>query len=402
MNNSQLLKRTNDFRKLAEEPYSKVLGEYLLSYILSLIPHRFKREEFSSYIQTNQTMFSQMKGNIAWQNKNAKGELQGIDRNGNYILLSKQSNPPKEYEATSMSLLKGVGAIPTLYLYTLKEHEYKPKDRDYPKQLGHYSFIMQAFLGMFPWLKRESNEEYKNSILEFVETNKSNIDRLRKHFDYEPTYIDAGSSGATFAVGKNRILKLFKDHSEYQAALASMGRVFTGHGMGKTEAYIDDAGIFGTFYDNVVYYYTQERMIPLRGLFADDLDAGGYMKQILKNIQQLFLKNRIILDRLRKMVNHPRVLDAIRMVANRMTEKVKQTNGKKITYVGNLMNERVGIREDWLVVLIEEMITKYITNRTDLHFGNVGISNRGGGTLIYFDAAFQEKEDRQREDMIAV
>src|SRR5271166_5651883 len=225
MDFSFLLKQSNDFKKLAEEPYSKIFGDDLLSYIISLItPGKFKREELSTYIQTNRTMLNEMKGAIAWQGKNSKGEFHGVDRNGNYILLTKQSTPPKEYETRSMSLLKGVGAIPTLYLYTMKEHEFKPKDRDYPKELGHYSFIMQAFLEMFPWLKNESNAEYKNNIFEFVETNRANIDRLRKQFDYEPTYISSGSSGSTFHVGTRRILKLFKDHSEYQAALAAMGR----------------------------------------------------------------------------------------------------------------------------------------------------------------------------------
>jgi hypothetical protein len=401
MDFTYLLKTANDFRKLAEEPYSKIFGDDLLSYILSAItPGRFKREEFSSYIQTNRTMLNQMKGAIAWKGKNEKGELQGIDRNNNFILLSKQPNPPKDYDTRSMSLLKGVGAIPTLYLYTMKEHEYKPKDIDYPKELGHYSFIMQAFLEMFPWLKTESNTEYKNNILEFVETNKAKIDRLRRQFDYEPTYMSSGSSGSTFAVGQHRILKLFKDHSEYQAAQAAMGRVFKGHGMGKTEAYIDDAGMLGTFYDNIVYYYIQERMVALNALFADDMDTGGYMGEILWDIKELFQKNKPILERLRKMVNHPRALDAVRMIANRMADKVKSTSGQKIEHIGNAMNERVGIRKDWLNVLIEDMITKYITGRTDLHAGNLGISNRGGGSVIYFDSAF--REGKNRSDMINV
>jgi hypothetical protein len=402
MDFTYLLKQSNNFAKLADEPYSKVFGDTLLSYILSLIiPGKFKREELSSYIQMNRTILNELKGDISWSGKNGKGELQGMDRGGNFILLSKQPIPPKDYETKSMSLLKGVGAIPTLYLYTLTEEEYKPKNMDYPKELGHYSFIMQAFLQMFDWLSHESNVEYKNNIFEFVETNKAKIDRLRRSFDYEPTYIAAGSSGATFSVGQHRILKLFKDHSEYQAALAAMGRIFKGHGMGKTEAYIDDVGILGTFYENPVYYYTQEKMIPLRALFINDGDANNYMESILWDIKILFKNNKYILQRLRKMVNHPRILDAVRMIAKRFAASIESSEDEwKVSDVSKSINKHVNIRKDWLNILIEDMIVKYITNRTDLHSGNIGISNRGGGSLIYFDSAY--KEDERKNDMIRI
>ncbi len=405
MNLTRLLNTAIDFRKLAEEQYSKIFGDNLLTFILSLVAGRFKREDLSSYIQTNKTMLTQMKGSIAWRGKNERDGLYGVDRNNNYVLLTKHNSPPKEYRTKSSSILKGVGAIPNLYLFVMEEDEWK-KTREYPKELGHYSFIMQAFIQMFPWLKTESQQEYTSNVFDFVKTNKNNIDRLRRRFGYEPTFVSAGADGAVFAIGKDRILKLFKDHSAYQTALSAVGRVFKGHETGKTEAYIDDIGILGTFYENTVYYYTQEKMVPLKHLFLDDLDANEYIAEILANVKDYFYQNKTILERLRKMVNHPRTSDAVRMIASRIAERVKKDRKREIMYVNHAMRSRIDVRNDWLKILIEDMIVKYITNRTDLHAGNIGISNRSGGTLIYFDSAFEEPTEPPEEgleyDMIRV
>ena len=80
MNFSYLFKKSNDFRKKAEptkfqfsEPPSSILGEKLLSYILSIIPQgSFKPEELDSFIRTNRTILSHIKSNVEWQGYNTK------------------------------------------------------------------------------------------------------------------------------------------------------------------------------------------------------------------------------------------------------------------------------------------------------------------------------------------
>lgn len=399
MNPSQLLKKSNDFRCLAQTPQgfdvplAQVFDDQLLTFIATSATGKFKREELNSYIRTNKTMLEHMKRNITWKGKSERDGLYGIDRSGNYALLTKHTNPPKEYKTKSASILKGISPIPTLYLFVMEEEEFEP--RAYPKELGHYSFIMQAFIQMFPALKSESKEQFTSNIFEFVETNKTAIDKLRRRFTHEPTYINAGSDGAVFIIGPDRILKLFKDASAYRAAVDAMGRVFKGHQTGKTEAYVDDAGMLGTFYDSPVYYYVQERMETLTDLFADDLDAGGYMGEILKEVKDEFYRNKPILERLRKLVNHPRMPEATKTIATRIAGRVKRYIADRIKYVEAVLGDRV--RQDWFERLVEEMVVKYATGRTDLHMGNIGLT--GNGLMRYFDPAFMEPTEPPGEGL---
>jgi hypothetical protein len=44
------------------------------------------------------------------------------------------------------------------------------------------------------------------------------------------------------------------------------------------------------------------------------------------------------------------------------------------------------LKDNWLRLYIEEIIVKYLTSRTDLHLGNLGITN--SGELRYFDPSY--------------
>jgi len=44
------------------------------------------------------------------------------------------------------------------------------------------------------------------------------------------------------------------------------------------------------------------------------------------------------------------------------------------------------LKDNWLELYIEEVIMKYLTGRTDLHMGNIGVT--GYGELRYYDPAY--------------
>jgi len=154
MDFNYLLKKTNDFRKLANEPAkpsfdikpSILFSDTLLSFIISFVQGKFSVKDLNSYMHTNKTMLEQIKRSITWRGKSDRDGLYGQDINGNYILLSKKTNPPKEYVIKSSSILKGVGSIPSLYMYVMIEPDFNP--REYPKQLItfiiSFSFIIKV------------------------------------------------------------------------------------------------------------------------------------------------------------------------------------------------------------------------------------------------------------------
>lgn len=49
------------------------------------------------------------------------------------------------------------------------------------------------------------------------------------------------------------------------------------------------------------------------------------------------------------------------------------------------LSNTLPLRKNWLRTLIEEIAVKYLTQRGDLHLGNIGITNYGD--FRYFDSA---------------
>ena len=90
---------------------------------------------------------------------------------------------------------------------------------------------------------------------------------------------------------------------------------------------------------------------------------------------------------LKPLVNNPEhsgeIKDKVRRGAAEMARRIRN-------YLGNTAFDYIesaeDLRSDWLESLAEEFIMKYLTGRTDLHAGNIGLTQYGN--FRYFDPAY--------------
>ena len=311
-----------------------------------------------------------------------------VNNTENYTLITKHNKPPKEYRASSEALLKGVGIIPTLRFFILTEKEDEEENLEYPKELGHYSFILQAFRIMFGEEGVLDESDIRETI-HFVKQNKNKIDKLLSRCSILPTYLSAGGDGVVYTIGADRILKIFREEYAYEQALEAMNRVFKGHQLGAIESYIDDAGELGYWNGMPIYYYIQEKMQPVEHLLNEtlNLDDLGYFQELLDGILGVMDVNLPVILGLKKMKDSPDLWNAIRAISKRIKDKVENDFPNHIVRIEELLIDK--INKNWLNELIEQMIANYMLGRTDLHAGNIGISQTTG-KLIFFDAAFRK------------
>lgn len=339
-------------------------------------------------------MLNELKNSVIWQGANQVG-LYGISKvkKDRFVVLTPQSKPLAGYIVKSRSILKGSPPFPTLYLFAMEEEE---EAVEFPQQTTGYEFAAEAIIEIFH-LRADSvhSSIWMQDIVEYIKTNKSALDKLRSRFNTMPRRVGAGSDGVVFSIGMDRVLKLFRDPSAYRAAVAAMHRVFKGHSMGAHEVLIDDVGQLGTFDSLPVYYYIMEKVIPADNALS--FDGLNELQAVLVSIKEHLLKHRGEIERLRAIRRHVgNAMAYIGLAAQNISKSVRQTAHSSVAFIDNELGEH--LRKDWLEKLVEEMLVKYMTNRTDLATRNIGWTN---GKFMIYDAAFMETGSG-REDMIAI
>jgi len=378
------------FYKMAEETLDILPGN-LYKFVMYKTQGKITPEVADNFVVANKTTLSKLKF-VDWSGNFEKNgsKLFGEDGDGERYMISTESTPPKNSHVKQSYILQGKHPIPTFYIFRYE----RGSDVEFPKELGHYLFLMPALCDMFdvayPYYFQDP--DHMNDFVEFVQKNKAKIDSIRSRFQHEPKPLGSGSDGFVFAIGKDRILKIFKQQFSYQAAKESANRIWKQHGIAGTEAYIDDIGQIGNFGEHPVYYYIQERMETVFNFLKNDVDFNGnrrdrkmsqitdFMKDIAKTI-----KNDPNYPAIYRNKNNPRIGNAIRSLAERVYNRIVYFVNEEITddFAGKL-------QPDWMLKLIEEMAGKLITDRMDLRSYNVGIT--GNGYLRFFDPAFDPKE----------
>lgn len=284
------------------------------------------------------------------------------------------------------SLLQGHKKIPNLYFYLVRSlrnyNLYDTLDKSYFK----YFFLIQA--SPFNTLNLSNDTASQKALNNFFKENKSTLDKMLSLSTVSvPKYLGAGADGTAFDIGNNFVLKIFLSNTAYQQAKSAMERLHSNPDLAKTEAMIYDVGVLD--FENIkIYYYIIEKMKTALDLPADEVNS---IAKIIHKVVLFIHSNKDKWKDLRKSVTDKSQLDFLKKeISNSVNNVVDSINSSLSKDIENL-NSKLELKPTWLPSLVEEIIIKYLTGRTDLHMGNLGITNYG--ELRYFDPSFSQYAD---------
>lgn len=309
-----------------------------------------------------------------------------------FIALNSQP-PSNNFEASSVSILRASGSIPPLWLQVGKYiRGFDPQNVLEPG-LAHEEWLVH---GLKVLMYRATPEQIKN----FLKDNKKTIDRIRKSFyTSNPKYLGGGADGATFDIGEGRVLKLFRDETSYEKALEAFHRLHGKHPTAKTEAMIYDVGILGDFLkypddpDSSVpiYYYIMEKMRTLMSFYKDWYNIP-LAKILSATAEDIYRNKETKWNKLKNLFDDPSKGRLIRQIVRDEARKlaVHMRHKPELRKAIEQMKQDVpSLKENWLELYIEEVMIKYLTGRTDLHMGNIGVT--GYGELRYYDPTYGKR-----------
>ena len=288
----------------------------------------------------------------------------------------------REFKPVFNVALKGVGKVPTLYIYSIRYLE-KSLHGDLlqsSKLFATYSFFIDSIKG---WIDQTKLEK-------FISEKKSVLDYLLGQCAKPPVFLGQGTEGSVFDIGGQRVLKILANNTyAYQKALESIDRLHTSHRLGKTEAMIYDAGIVGEFDRNTYYYILMEKMQPVSNFPNERRKLRSVMTKISDVID-----TEPVFKKLRDVVKgdtpySEKTIDKfIKRFIPQMVAKIDKLYSE---YYLKELGENLNLSDKWLERIIEELIVKYITGRTDLHLGNLGITK--SRELRYFDPTYKPSDE---------
>lgn len=290
----------------------------------------------------------------------------------------------------SITRLAPYKEIPALFLYKYSM-EFFVEEKRWTKLLSHYNFITEAIKKLFYSISLKDIEE-------FILTNQPIINSIIKNFfqTSRPKLLGVGSDGVAFDVGGGFVLKIFLDHVAYQKAQEAIERLHKHPAIAKTEAMIYDVGILGSIAETTIYYYVIEKMTPIDSLpniGAFMIDFRIVSSEIKNRLQDDWMDKwrpvkRGLADEKYSTKELESISRRIKEEAERMSLRIKNVPALK-GVIKNIENN-VELKPSWIADLIEEMMMKYLTGRSDLHLGNLGLGRHGN--LRYFDPAFSDWE----------
>jgi hypothetical protein len=341
-----------------------------------------------------------------------------------YILSLSPLEDSESQTIVYSEMIPAYKSIPTIFFHKTKNISSLSK---LDPISSHNIFVVQALQKVVGLNPRDEIE--RNDISSFIKENIDTINKIRSFFQKAPEKIGSGADGMVFSISDFAILKIFKNEGAFQAAQQAMERINKNPEIAKTEAKIYDAGILGecklTYRPSkMLYYYIMEKMTPMESILNYDAQAfdffhfiGNITENLLNTVsntktfplhhcQQLLAegKDKELKEQLSGYVKS--MEDDLRS-RHSTSQKIKKLEDKYVSpfqlsidtskqqsplsplikEVGKKGQQPFHLRSSWLSSLIEEIMLKVITNRTDLHMGNIGIT--GYGDLRYFDPAFQ-------------
>jgi hypothetical protein len=348
-------------------------------------------EEIMAWVEKNKPILQTISGGD-WRTLNAGNNiyLRTFDRYDDdgesiYVFIGKTSQPPAGIDVSEAALLQSDGQIPTLWFYRGQKKKQNLAEQTSP-ELAHEDWLMTALSSLFG---RGKYGAFLQEVGEFVKENRTKIDKIRRHFEVSnPTVLGQGADGVAFAISSHLVLKIFRNKNAFNHAVMAMDRLHKNPELAKTEAMIYDAGELGTFENQIVYYYVIEKMVPLSNM---DSNVYSSLETLIDQMRSTILNDRgSHWRKFKEYVGNPdkhsELKQEIKNGAQRLVHDMKRHYGRHITKIEDNLQDK--LKSNWLESLAEELIVKYLTNRTDLHMGNIGFT--GYGDFRFFDPVYNE------------
>lgn len=357
------------------------------SYIENLIGKQFSFEDYQEWMQKN-TSYLSGKENLSW--------MPAADAFGTFLETFLEELPNKEYvylriyrapppsqskesfKTKEEAMLQGTANIPNLYLYKIVPFYEVTGLKNLDKKYSSYFFIADAFRSL---TGKHIDENFNQRFVEFLKGVQPTLARIMRFSDKAPQLIGRGKDGAAVDLG-HYVLKIFRDKTAYHHAVRAIKRLHSEPQLAKTEAMIHDVGEFGKWDGELFYYYIIEKMVPASDMSEPDINLLGAIIQKIINLINIGRKDW---RKIKELINDPSQVATVQQAVNSGADDIVKSIHPAVADDVVKLTEIASLKPTWLKSLTEEIIMKYLTGRTDLHLGNIGISN---GEFRYFDPAF--------------
>jgi hypothetical protein len=336
--------------------------------------------QWMSWIESNKTALGSLV-ELSWNTYNST-TIYTHGTKSSLVYITTKLEPPKQnlsdFDITFQAVLKASSPFPTLRLFA---GYVVNKTTPLSPELSHDQWLIDSLQEIVP----DSSFDYDEFKI-FFKKNKPTIDKIRGLFKSVPKALGSGSDGIVFDIQGDKILKIFKDPVAFTKAMEAMHRLHNEPLLAKTEAMIYDAGRLGNFLGTDIYYYIMEKMEPVRQF---DEDATSGLQDIIYIIRKNIEKNRdskwqILKSKINNKKYHSRIKQEVAKEATLITQILIEDSDLKSDVEKGISN----LNKTWLQSFVEEILMKYLTGRTDLHIGNLGVT--GYGELRYFDPSFSD------------
>ena len=286
-------------------------------------------------------------------------------------------------EINKEGFLKGFKNIPNVYIFVAIDSDFKEEPGT--KEEAKYKFLD-------PFFKEISSEnlneyELKHEKNSFIKNNTIILDKLISSFSSYPKLLGIGDDGAAYSISPNLVFKIFKNQFSYLKAKDSFERLHKNPDLGKNEAMIYDLGIIGSFNGQTIYYYIIEKMETL------NVRMKNHLMPIVASIGNYIIRNKEKFKEVKKKLYDSKNNYKIKSYIDSESEIIKNYIYEYYSDQIENIESAEDLNPEWVKNLAEEILFKHLTDRNDLHLGNLGITNYG--KFIYFDPSHEYWENNK-------
>ncbi len=299
------------------------------------------------------------------------------------IAISTSHQDLKTHKLIQEGVLQKTKHIPNLYIieYHLKKNlENDEWSHSLNKENAFYAPLLQAI---------KHTSYFPDNVLYFINENKAILDQIKSQCSKNPILLGKGMDGAVFDIGQSRVLKFFTSTVAYNNALKAFDRLHKSTQIAKNEAMIYDIGQINLYSNNrkkIIYYYIMEKMpfvISNQSTYTES--TYNTIASIIREHYMSYPIDQIKMIKSKVESDPEFISNFLKTESQIIKGKVKSEFKKNPNKLLSFKKEN-NLNDDWLRDFIQEMLFKILTDRKDLHSGNIGATNYG--KLRFFDPSF--------------